>query len=137
MISVIKMKSKFFIGASIFLIIILIFVAAFIFDYFRETPICEIEYGKVECIDEKPVIAFFNPNETDLENIRITMSTDMGTDVYEVNESLKSNTTEVLILSYTPCSVNQASLKVSWCCGKCFSTYMKNPSEDISIKMVE
>ncbi|MEM2918457.1 MAG: hypothetical protein QXY62_03050 [Candidatus Altiarchaeota archaeon] len=99
---------------------------------------CPIEYGKLVCLEGKPRILFFNPNDIDLVNISVVVPKPEGVDIYSVNEPLKANTTEVLTLLYHSCpfNVKTEELKVKWCCGQdCYETEMILPSNDLSVEI--
>lgn len=93
--------------------------------------LCPIEYGKPDCINSKLVISFYNPNDFDLENVRITANTTEGSDIYNVNESLVPNKLETLQLIQCY-DIN--NVVISWCCyDTCYEAGLKNYSEDIKL----
>jgi len=94
---------------------------------------CPIEYSNIECINNTPVIGFYNPNNISLENIRLIVPTEAGVDIYNVNESLTPDITETLVIFNSPCSLQEDKIKLNWCCGECYNTYMKNPTEDLKV----
>ena len=98
-----------------------------------ENVICPIEYSNMNCINNTPVIGFYNPNNISLESIRLTVPTDAGVDIYNVNESLAPDITETLVIFNSPCSLQEDKIKLNWCCGECYNTYMKNPTEDLKV----
>ena len=85
------------------------------------------------CINNSPVIGFYNPNSVGLVNISLMVPSGSGFDIYNVNESLKVNTTEVLIIFNSPCSIDQKKIKVSWCCDECYSEYLRNTTNQIEV----
>ena len=95
---------------------------------------CPIEYSRLVCIDDKPVIGFYNPNKIDLMNISVVVPTKIGVDIYYVIDPLKSNVTETLVIFNSSCSVPQNKIRVHWCCEKCYTSYMNDPSEDIEVR---
>ncbi len=129
------MKKNIFL-ISFFLILIFVFLLIFYntqekannFDY-------PIEYSRIECLNDTPVIGFFNPNETSYENIILKVPNNGGVNIYEVDEELYPNKTEVLFLINSSCSVKQENIELFWCADNCFSTFMIKPSKDIELEM--
>jgi hypothetical protein len=93
--------------------------------------LCPIEYGKPDCINSNLFISFYNPNDFDLENVRITANTTEGSDIYNVNGSLFPNKVETLQL--IKCyDINNVMIR--WCCyGICYEAGLKDYSEDIKL----
>jgi len=91
--------------------------------------ICPIEYGKPECTNSILVIPFYNPNDFDLENIRVTAKTKEGSDIYNVDKPLVPKMVETLQL--IKCyDINDVRIK--WCCDKtCCESGLKDYSEDV------
>ncbi|MCD6368087.1 MAG: hypothetical protein J7L45_03315 [Candidatus Aenigmarchaeota archaeon] len=102
-------------------------------NYGSENISCPIEYGKMECVNGSPVVGFYNPNKLDLKKISLIVPSGNGVDIYHVIDPLKSNKTEMLVIFNSNCSLRQEDIELKWCCENCYSTYMKDPSEDIKV----
>jgi len=95
---------------------------------------CPIEFGTMGCF-EHPVVPFFNPNEVDLTGIQVLVPKANGVDIYNIDQSLKANTSEVLTLQALSCpaTIKTDDLKVRWCCGKCYESLLSTPSSSFNV----
>ena len=93
-------------------------------------PDCIIEYGHGECVDDYLRIPFYNPNQQDIVRIRITVPSDVRTNItlpadFTVNEPLNPGKTGVLTLFPCEEDVDVNSFAMEWCCGEgCYRSGM-------------
>jgi hypothetical protein len=92
---------------------------------------CPLEYGKPECKNQTLYIPFYNPNEFSVENIRLSVKTSRGEDIYNVDKPLGANETQVLLL---PQCYDINNVKVKWCCAVCCEAPLKYYSGELQIK---
>jgi hypothetical protein len=91
---------------------------------------CVIEFGKPECENGKTNIKFYNPSNISMSNISVVAKTFAGSDIYNIQEPLKSNKIENLDL-FKCYSVE--SMEVNWCCGdSCYNLPTTDYSKEIS-----
>jgi hypothetical protein len=101
---------------------------------------CPIEFGNVACFDEQAILPFYNPNDIDLTGIQVFVPKPNGVDIYNVDQPLKVNKTEVLILHTLSCdsTVRAEELKIRWCCeGKCYESLLSTPTEGFELEKSE
>ena len=97
---------------------------------------CLIDYGYPKCYDGKLYIPFFNPNKRDITFVKISIPVKTGTNIYNVNESLKSGKSSALPTIDCEKDMNTNNFELMWCCNdKCFETKMNKPSKDVQVKI--
>lgn len=98
---------------------------------------CNIMYSQPECRDGEIRTGFYNPNTFDIHGLEITVPSDRGENIYEVESALPSNETRVL----TTGSCDNQELEdweIYLCCeGECYSKNMEDFSERIEIDEIE
>ena len=99
---------------------------------------CLIEYGYSECYKEKLYIPFFNPNKNNITFVKISIPVKTGTNIYNVNESLKSGKSKTLLTIDCKNNVSTGNFELMWCCNDdCFEAKMNKPSKDVKLKFRE
>lgn len=94
---------------------------------------CVLDYGVIECIDERLVIPFFNSGEKTITYVRIVLPVVNGEDIFHIREPLPPKQGESATLS--ECNrVKDEALTLFWCCEKCYESPMNNPNQDIRIR---
>lgn len=99
------------------------------------SPDCMIEYGNGECIGGYLRIPFYNPNQQDINRIRITVPLGIKTNItlpadFTVGEPL--NPGETGILALFPCEedIDIREFSMVWCCGeRCYGGKMNHSTE--------
>lgn len=124
-------------------IIILALVAAGIKMYWDDyaisyNPECAIEYGNGECVDGYFRIPFYNPNQQDINRMKITVPFGVTTNItlpadFNVNDPLKPGGTGVLTLFPCEEDFDVRGFSVEWCCGECYKSGMRFPDNKIKI----
>jgi hypothetical protein len=103
-------------------IVVLFFVGIYYFVFelpsIKKTEImncsCPIDFGKPKCVGGKQYVPFHNPTSNELSSIKLTAKKFNGYDIYNVNQPLKENESEVLEL-YKCYTTDE--MKIDWCCG--------------------
>ncbi len=95
---------------------------------------CHIEYGISECINGSLVTSFYNPGTEDLTMVSMHFRDGEDVDTYNCNEILESETAGTLTTVTCTSDINISNVRLVWCCGdNCSETYMKEPSDDLTL----
>lgn len=100
---------------------------------------CKINYGKGNCSGGSLYVPFYNPNDRDINKMKITVPKGTATTIslpaeYNVNSPLAANSTGLLNL--VPCEndIDISQFSIEWCCGSdCYQSRMNRPDINISI----
>jgi hypothetical protein len=143
-------REKSFAGSKKILltIVILAFIIAGIKAYWdgyttSYDPNCMIEYGNGECIDGYLRIPFNNPNQQNINRIKITVPYGIKTNItlpadFNVNEPLQPGKTGLLTLFSCEEDVDIRGFSIEWCCsGGCYRGNMLWPTSEVFIGVSE
>lgn len=133
-------------GKILLIILIIAFAIAGTKAYWDEyvdfyDPNCLIEYGNGECINGYLRIPFYNPNQQNINHIKITVPYGIKTNVtlpadFNVNEPLQPKKTGAFTLFPCEEDVNVGTFSLEWCCsGGCYKGKMMWPSSGLSIEV--
>ncbi len=123
-----------------FLLFLLLFgVYAFILNQPKDTSMqgmqqgCFVEYGKGECIDNRLVVPFLNSGTKEIVSVKLEVPVFNGTDIFNVNQPLLPGKTGTLQLSECKNITSREKILMEYCCEKCYTAYLDNPSPGFTI----
>ncbi len=140
-----KDKKRYAILLLIIVIALLVSGIRLVFEdpYSAYSSDCMIEYGNGECIGGYLRIPLHNPNQQDIDRIRITVPFGIKTNItlpadFTVNEPLQPGETGILTLFSCEESVDVRGFSVEWCCnGGCYKGKMIWPTSEVFIEAGE
>lgn len=94
---------------------------------------CLLSYGESQCIDGILSIPFYNDGNKTITSAQIIIPTKRGVDVANISEPLAPRKTGAVQLSKCSKVDKTKTLKLKWCCEKCYETEMTKPSQAITI----
>lgn len=132
------------ISVSLLAAVILVWSAVFLSDYqpvstgtyhsLQSYEGCHIEYGPSECVNGNLVTSFYNPGTEDLTKVSMHFREGEDVDIYNCNETLKSESAGTLTTVLCAEEVGTENIWLVWCCGnECSDTYMTNASDDLTL----
>ena len=138
-----RVERKYIVYAIIFIIVILI---SGIRIYFEEegtgilSEDCMINYGYGKCVNSMLTIPFYNDNDYEITNIKITIPLGIKADIalpadFNINLPLSPHRTEAVELISCDNKIDTSSFKLEWCCGQnCYKTRMTQPDSKLTIE---